>query len=1026
MIQIMKKYLLSVCLMAGFLGAVVNIQAKTTRSIGTGNWDVAGTWDNGVPIAGDSAIIEGGFVVTCTTAAAATTVLIQGSGSGNTGLTINSGVTLTVSYNFWAVPIGASQTINIINNGTISVGSNGLWFRNPPSGFASFVINLTGSGRINSTGIVNLLSGATGTTTNYNIESRINSSSKLYLAIAYGGQMYVNLKDTIQAASNITLQSVYGASVAANCVLNMDNSNAVLYIPSSVSWSILSNGGMVTNSSTGGTIYAATPNSLSTYANITYNNVTIGGTGTLPGSLTFLGSLNIQSGTTTLGTNSLNIGGNLVLGGSLSTSAGSNVTLNGTSAQTISGSTASTFDILTINNAAGVSNNHTNLQIRNRLDITNGNYDADGTGAGVTTLLSTSSQTANLGQVLGSISGNITAQRTIPGVNTTDWLYLTSPIQGTTLANFSNCTTGNDKAFYSYGYTGSCQSSAGGYVSSYTYDPSTETTNNGALDGWVAATNSTNAVTPQQGRIFYGGNTAGTYARSSYFLSLTGVPYTGTVVVNAANGARTGTINHSDADGGWFLFGNPYASAVDWVEVLINSGTSRVDVGRCYIYGVNDGGWIELGAISNILPSFQAVMAHSNGASPTVEFEEDDKSTSNAAIVKSNTAAQEMKIKITSPIVPNFSFAIVRFDATGTDAFDSGKDSWQYENIAPFPNVGIVSSDDIKLQVQTTGLTGYKAIPLRTTCHASGNFTLEFSNIAAANACVILEDKLTGNFTTLTDAQNTYSFSMDDTTNAPRFVLHLYEATQSLGTAPGTCHGTNDGSAEIKLHPGSFELTWYNANDSLLHTSQNVSDSASLDQLAPGNYYIEVWRNDAACMPTKEHFTIFAPGEMQPDFTLKGSAFELRTEAPISFRNTSAGPISAYHWDFGDNTTSTLPEPVHTYAKGGSYTVTLTTGNGNPDCDVNTTKALTITDKYLSVNEYGIEGLRVYAHGGQLHTENGLGEGRYRFVNISGQTVGEGVLPSGTQTLSIPDAAGKVFIFATEIDGNSGTYRIIH
>jgi hypothetical protein len=997
------------------------ITAKTTRSNGTGggNWNTAATWDNGIPVAGDSAIVESGDAVTISSNAAAAFIIITGNGSS---VTINSGVTVSLSNSVWLYASSNNETFSFVNNGTVNCSR---YFTVRAENFSNITTNLSGTG----TTVCQLDNVPYVDNGSLTINWATTVVSRDWYSYCRGASssLTINLQDSLRFSRDMKIQSVSVA--AASHTINMNNASARFRIGNVIS--LLTNGGQITQGAAESYVYFDNLNNYNSNANLSYRNIGVSGNSTLTAdkNLSLLVNNLYVPSSYTLNTNGndISIPGNFVCNGTLTMTAGDNFTMNGSSAQTISGSGSTTvFDILTINNAAGVSNNHTNLQIRNRLDITNGNYDADGTGAGVTTLLSTSSQTANLGQVLGSISGNITAQRTIPGVNTTDWLYLTSPIQGTTLANFSNCTTGNDKAFYSYGYTGSCQSSAGGYVSSYTYDPSTETTNNGALDGWVAATNSTNAVTPQQGRIFYGGNTAGTYARSSYFLSLTGVPYTGTVVVNAANGARTGTINHSDADGGWFLFGNPYASAVDWVEVLINSGTSRVDVGRCYIYGVNDGGWIELGAISNILPSFQAVMAHSNGASPTVEFEEDDKSTSNAAIVKSNTAAQEMKIKITSPIVPNFSFAIVRFDATGTDAFDSGKDSWQYENIAPFPNVGIVSSDDIKLQVQTTGLTGYKAIPLRTTCHASGNFTLEFSNIAAANACVILEDKLTGNFTTLTDAQNTYSFSMDDTTNAPRFVLHLYEATQSLGTAPGTCHGTNDGSAEIKLHPGSFELTWYNAADSLLHTSQNVSDSASLDQLAPGNYYIEVWRNDAACMPTKEHFTIFAPGEMQPDFTLKGSAFELRTEAPISFRNTSAGPISAYHWDFGDNTTSTLPEPVHTYAKGGSYTVTLTTGNGNPACDVNTTKALTITDKYLSVNEYGIEGLRVYAHGGQLHTENGLGEGRYRFVNISGQTVGEGVLPSGTQTLSIPDAVGKVFLFATEIDGNSGTYRIIH
>ncbi|MEI6408538.1 MAG: PKD domain-containing protein [Bacteroidota bacterium] len=46
----------------------------------------------------------------------------------------------------------------------------------------------------------------------------------------------------------------------------------------------------------------------------------------------------------------------------------------------------------------------------------------------------------------------------------------------------------------------------------------------------------------------------------------------------------------------------------------------------------------------------------------------------------------------------------------------------------------------------------------------------------------------------------------------------------------------------------------------------------------------------------------------------------------VTFNNTSVGGTS-YLWNFGDNTTSTQTNPVHTYANGGVYTVTLTTTN---------------------------------------------------------------------------------------------------
>lgn len=49
----------------------------------------------------------------------------------------------------------------------------------------------------------------------------------------------------------------------------------------------------------------------------------------------------------------------------------------------------------------------------------------------------------------------------------------------------------------------------------------------------------------------------------------------------------------------------------------------------------------------------------------------------------------------------------------------------------------------------------------------------------------------------------------------------------------------------------------------------------------------------------------------------------------VTFTNTSTTdfPPMTYHWDFGDGSTSSVTNPVHTYAEPGFYTVTLTVTN---------------------------------------------------------------------------------------------------
>ena len=74
----------------------------------------------------------------------------------------------------------------------------------------------------------------------------------------------------------------------------------------------------------------------------------------------------------------------------------------------------------------------------------------------------------------------------------------------------------------------------------------------------------------------------------------------------------------------------------------------------------------------------------------------------------------------------------------------------------------------------------------------------------------------------------------------------------------------------------------------------------------------------------------------------------------VQFNQSSmAGPctqITGWYWDFGDNTSSTLPNPLHTYANPGTYNVCLTTVgyDGNQTC--RSKQCYTVTAGYCEVN----------------------------------------------------------------------------
>ena len=73
------------------------------------------------------------------------------------------------------------------------------------------------------------------------------------------------------------------------------------------------------------------------------------------------------------------------------------------------------------------------------------------------------------------------------------------------------------------------------------------------------------------------------------------------------------------------------------------------------------------------------------------------------------------------------------------------------------------------------------------------------------------------------------------------------------------------------------------------------------------------------------------------------AAHETRGAAPllVHFTDTSRGTIHHWHWDFGDGTTSSAPVALKSYAKPGTYTVTLTVSG--PKGTQATTKANLVT-----------------------------------------------------------------------------------
>jgi PKD repeat protein len=90
----------------------------------------------------------------------------------------------------------------------------------------------------------------------------------------------------------------------------------------------------------------------------------------------------------------------------------------------------------------------------------------------------------------------------------------------------------------------------------------------------------------------------------------------------------------------------------------------------------------------------------------------------------------------------------------------------------------------------------------------------------------------------------------------------------------------------------------------------------------PGSYTVVLTATNAAGSDSTSNVVTIAGGT--PPVAKFSSQVAGRQ---ANFLDQSTGNPTSWHWDFGDNTSSSEQNPIHTYASAGNYTVVLTVAN---------------------------------------------------------------------------------------------------
>ncbi len=676
--------------------------------------------------------------------------LTSGTFSNGSGITIATGGTINrVGGSMSTNPTNTTNSYNVVyTSGTITTGPE-----LPSNTTALANLSKTGSGtltlgsNITINGILTLSSGSFSAGTNtIDLKGNFVSSAGSTLtssAITFSGTTTISgisapVFGGITITGTLTPTSSFqiDGNLANNGVLDAGSATTTFGGTTTISGSSTSSFNNVTISGTltapaGNFNVAGTWTNNGTFTSGT-STVVFNGTTSIAGSST-TNFRNITISGTLTSPSTLNVAGNFTNNGTFTSGTGT-LLLNGSDTQSISGTTLTAFNNITVTNIAGppsvqVQSNQT-LQGTLTL-LANSIFDADGSsGTAIFTLLSTGDSPtvdASIATIPSgaSVTGSVTVQRFMAieggsGGNGRIYRYIASPVQVAPVSQIQIeiPVTG------SFTGTSSC-SGCGTTQSMFLYN---ETIAGGLDTGYEDFPASTNAETLTTGRgytLFVRGDVAPVSTAGNARWDVRGTINSGDVVFNSFV-TRSGAAS----DDGWNLVGNPYPSTIDWdaagwTKTGINNAIYMRNNGLAspvfatYIAGVG------LNGGSRFIPLGQAFWIKSDAGSIDFRATESVKSGgTQTTFFRVGSISDLLRIALNDGTISDES--AIRFSADATAEFDPNLDAYKLKN--PAVNLSSVTDQGTKLAINSLpALDCTSSISLDVSDVAAGSYSFDFS-----------------------------------------------------------------------------------------------------------------------------------------------------------------------------------------------------------------------------------------------------------------------------------------------------------